>query len=199
MIWLKVSYSDSPAVPVVLRDTTLLFLFTKSKIPKTSNTKSIKMEGSIIWASLATAAALLLLIVVIKLKKDIWKAEEDEDEEYNREMQKRMMVYRPHFIEELKASESLIDLFTCHIRIWGAGIRPHKIGPDKYGMYRTEDILTMKPEEVFLGGIYGLWTFPLTEWEKCKETNPGDYKIVLAQYQTQLLSNLEAYSPEFRL
>lgn len=68
-------------------------------------------------------------------------------------------------------------------------------------MFRTKDIANMIAEEVFLGNIYGLWTFPIPEWEKRKEEKYGAngfginpdiplYNFPLNQYKQLLLQNL---------
>lgn len=54
--------------------------------------------------------------------------------------------------------------------------------PDKYGVFRTKDIATMSPDDVFLGGICGLFTHNITTWELYKKTDIEAYNIVLNQY-----------------
>ena len=54
--------------------------------------------------------------------------------------------------------------------------------PDKYGVFRTKDIATMSPNDVFLGGICGLFTYNITTWELYKKTDKEAYNIVLNQY-----------------
>ena len=54
--------------------------------------------------------------------------------------------------------------------------------PDKYGVFRTKDIATMSPDDVFLGGICGLFTFNITTWELYKKTDKEAYNLVLNQY-----------------
>lgn len=54
--------------------------------------------------------------------------------------------------------------------------------PDKYGVFRTKDIATMSPDDVFLGGICGLFTFNITTWELYKRTDKEAYNTVLNQY-----------------
>ena len=46
----------------------------------------------------------------------------------------------------------------------------------------------MTPDEVCLGNVHGLWTFPLKEWQKEKDSE--DYNIVVSQYKDHLLSNV---------
>ena len=54
--------------------------------------------------------------------------------------------------------------------------------PDKYGVFRTKDIATMSTDDVFLGGICGLFTHNITAWELYKKTDKEAYNIVLNQY-----------------
>ena len=68
------------------------------------------------------------------------------------------------YLSEISKAESLMDLFNIHKQMWTEGLRHANIGPDEFGMFRTNDISSMKPSEVFLGNVYGLWTAPLNEW-----------------------------------
>ena len=107
------------------------------------------------------------------------------------------------FLRAVAKCDSLIQMVAIHKDIWGSGFRNKNIGPDEYGMFRTKDIPTMKPEEVFLGNIFGLWTFAIPEWENNRNAlygangfgiNPGTrtYDLVLNQYRNLLQSNLMA-------
>lgn len=98
---------------------------------------------------------------------------------------------------------SLFDVLDVHKEIWAEGFQNENIGPDKYGMFRTESIGEMIPQEVFLGNIYGLFTKPIPFWEEFKnEGKMGGgyeiykylttYQIVLMQYKHHLTSNIEA-------
>ena len=79
-----------------------------------------------------------------------------------------------------------MGLFDLHKQMWAEGIRHANIGPNEFGIFRTDDIPTMKPSEVFLGNVYGLWTAPLNEWFGTK-----DEHIIREQYRNHLSSNLE--------
>lgn len=149
-------------------------------------------EATIIWASLATTAALIFLLLAIRYRTE-QKRDEIAEEELENERRSKILRYIPGFIDELKDAECLAEIFITHLRIWGAGIRNHNLGPDQYGMFRTKDILTMGPDEVFLGGVFGLNTHTLTWWEERRSSDPEAYKTVLAQYQTHLISNLQAF------
>ena len=91
-----------------------------------------------------------------------------------------------NYIERLQVSGTLYDLLKLHRNMWSDGLQHPNIGPDEYGMFRTEDIRTMTASEVFLGNLAGLWTLPLNEWVGTTEE-----KIVTEQYRHHLIANVE--------
>lgn len=90
------------------------------------------------------------------------------------------------YLSEISKAESLMNLFNIHKQMWAEGLRHANIGPDEFGMFRTNDISSMKPSEVFLGNVYGLWTAPLNEWIGTK-----DEHIIRNQYRNHLSSNVD--------
>lgn len=52
--------------------------------------------------------------------------------------------------------------------------------PNKYGVFRTESLSDLSPDNIFLGDINGLWTDTLTEWNKSNE--PENLRIIQNQY-----------------
>ena len=93
-----------------------------------------------------------------------------------------------YLISRVQTAESLNEVYILHIQIWANGIYHPNFGPNKYGMFRTKNILLMRKEEVFLGNIWGLNTKSLPFWEKQDEQTQT---IVLNQYKNQLISNLK--------
>lgn len=89
------------------------------------------------------------------------------------------------FISQLEKSGNLMELFSLHKQIWDNGLRHRNIGPCEWGMFRTQDISTMTPSEVYLGDIAGLFTLPLPEW-----IGTPDEHIVTQQYKEHLISNV---------
>ena len=127
--------------------------------------------------------------------KKLQRQEEEKEATKNR---LRMLHY---FLSAVEIAEGLMELMELHKSIWRSGFQMKNIGPDEYGMFRTKDIANMIAEEVFLGNIYGLWTFPIPEWEKRKEEKYGAngfginpeiplYNFPLNQYKQLLLQNL---------
>ena len=116
---------------------------------------------------------------------------------------KKLIKAAERFGKRLSDSESLTELFHLHKEMWREGFRNKNLGPDEYGMFRTKDIETMTPSEVFLGDIYGLWTYSITDWENSKDGlfGPNCYgieptmpviQLLVNQYKKLLLSNLAA-------
>lgn len=121
-----------------------------------------------------------------KTNKEIKAVKEKERNE-----QAKIFHYLYHQVE---LAETLNDLFILHIKLWGAGIRNKNLGPDKVGMFRTDNILMMNPNEVYLGNIHGLFTLPMTKWNECKDEEAKN--IVTKQYRDHLLLNLNLIGRE---
>lgn len=113
---------------------------------------------------------------------------------------KKMINFYQELLDELKNSSSLYELLDIHKKAWEIGFRNKNLGPCDYGMFRTKDILHMDSSEVFLGGIFGLFTRSLYYWENhpldCIGSNGFGldekitiYSLILAQYKNHLLSN----------
>lgn len=105
--------------------------------------------------------------------------------------------------QKVKNALILSDLLTVHKEAWKLGFRNVNLGPCKWGMFRTEDILTMTPSEVYIGGIYGLVTQNIPFWEKHKDEdmscngfgideNTKIYDLLMDRYRGILSSNFKA-------
>ena len=98
---------------------------------------------------------------------------------------------------------TLSECMILHKRIWRKGCRNANLGPDRYGMFRTDDINSMTIDEVYIGGIYGLNTLTIAQWEEHKEV-PYDseqtcYDIILYAYKRLLKSNIIALADNAKL
>ena len=103
-------------------------------------------------------------------------------------------------INAVEKCDSLEELLSIHKEAWIVGFQNKNLGPCKYGMFRTENIPTMQPNEVFLGDIWGLFTRAIPFWEEHKSQqygcngfgiDPGTslYSLVLDQYKEILRCN----------
>lgn len=95
----------------------------------------------------------------------------------------------PDFLARLQSANTLLELYAIHIQIWANNIRNKNIGPDSYGMFRTHDILTMSPHEVYLGNIWGLFTYNIPTWQSFEDSEL--VKLVTKQYKDHLINNLK--------
>jgi hypothetical protein len=122
----------------------------------------------------------------------------------------RLIVLETEFIDKIGSVEyntedgnpakitgikSLVELLAVHKEAWKQGFRNENLGHCKW--FRADDITTMQPYEVFLGGINELNTKSLPLWEGEKfDVKPNNgitpYQIVLGQYKDILTSNIKA-------
>ena len=118
------------------------------------------------------------------------------------ELQLTLSKNGARIINAIKKCDSLEELLSIHKEAWLIGFQNENLGPDRYGMFRTENIPTMEPSEVFLGGIWGLFTHSIPFWEErksqpygCNDFNMDPeislYGIVLDQYKRLLIYNIE--------
>ena len=117
------------------------------------------------------------------------------------DLQTSLYARKDEVLQRLNQCETLMELFNLHICLWRDGYRNVNLGPDKYGMFRTENIENMTPEEVYLGGIWGLFTKNIPFWEEHRNDKYGCngfgideeqslYEMILNQYKRHLRSNI---------
>lgn len=107
------------------------------------------------------------------------------------------------WLTKIGNANTLAECMILHKRIWRKGFRNANLGPDMYGMFRTKDINLMTINEVYIGGIYGLNTRTIAQWEDSKE-EPYDstqtcYDIILCAYKRLLKSNIIALADNAKL
>lgn len=119
----------------------------------------------------------------------------------------RIVGFYKEALEKIKEANSLVKLVDVHKWIWSKGFQNYNLGPCEWGMFRTESIPEMKPEEIYLGGIYGLFTKPIPFWEnRSRDELYGVsgyetfgvypetpiYEIIVNQYKDMLDTNVKA-------
>ena len=138
---------------------------------------------SIILNIILTIVIVLFIISKIVTTYKLKQRKELKEQKHKKELLDKL----DYFIHQVEIAESLRELFILHIKIWANGIQHKNLGPNQYGMFRTNDILMMVPEEVYLGNIWGLNTKPLPFWETQTSENQ---ELVIKQYKTILISNM---------
>lgn len=133
------------------------------------------------------ALVIVLIIVVIKQirtqKKEKRLAKKKRADEHYRKQE--LIQY---FIHQIELAKELDDIYILHIKLWAKGIHHPNFGPNEFGMFRTNDIIMMTKEQVFLGNIWGLNTLTLPQWQY----HPEEKELVLKQYKNVLISNLKS-------
>ena len=106
-------------------------------------------------------------------------------------------------LDALENCKSLTTLVNIHKDAWGTGFQNENLGPCPYGYIRTTDISTMTPDQVYLGGKWGLATRNIPFWELHKGEKYGSngfgldpnldlYEMILNQYKRFLISNINS-------
>lgn len=117
--------------------------------------------------------------------------------------QTALYARREEILDWIKSASTFEQLLDLHKKVWNEGYQNANIAPCSYGMFRTKDIDLMKPEEVYLGGVWGLTTRNIPFWEARKEDKYGAngfgispevtlYDLIVGQYRNHLLSNIRA-------
>lgn len=91
----------------------------------------------------------------------------------------------PELIPIHKAVFGILETVDCPLQ------RVH-LGPDEYGMFRSDSIPELNQDNCYLGNICGLYTRPLRKWEESKSRDPEAYRTVLKQYRGMISSNAKA-------
>ena len=130
---------------------------------------------------------------------------EEQEEKYRK--LKKMLAEYPSIYDVIINAKNLIALFNIHKVAWNVGFRNKNLAPCEWGMFRTQNIETMKPEEVYIGSIWGLNTHNIPEWEKYSDEIMGPngfsipkdtkiYDLIVEHYKTVLRSNINSIRSE---
>ncbi len=99
-----------------------------------------------------------------------------------------------------ESAASLLELIPIHKAVYcilETVDRAH-LGPDEYGMFRSDSIQGLNQDNCYLGNIYGLSTRPLRKWEESRSMDPEAYRTVLKQYGGIISSNAKAAAQVIR-
>ena len=103
--------------------------------------------------------------------------------------------------KNLYEAKTLEQLMEIHKFAWNVGFQSQELGPDMYGMFRTEDIHTMSPSEVFIGGKFGLNTHNIPYWTAHKSEEYSEkysvYDVVMMIYRDFLWWNFRHFLTRF--
>ena len=119
------------------------------------------------------------------------------------ELQQGLVNSYECWLTKIGNANTLSECMILHKRIWRKGFRNANLGPDRYGMFRTDDINSMIIYFVFFLVIYYLNTLTIEQWEEYKEV-PYDseqtcYDIILCAYKRLLKSNIIALADNAKL
>lgn len=114
---------------------------------------------------------------------------------------KKQLEYGVQIIAAIHKCDSLTKLVELHKLAWANEFKNKNLAPQRYGMIRSNSIEELTPNQVFLGGIWGLNTYPIPFWEEykghkygCNELDPNTdlYTLILNQYKGLIVSNVQS-------
>lgn len=125
------------------------------------------------------------------------------------ELKKQALIYKKQLehgvqiIAAIHKCDSLTKLIELHKLAWANEFKNENLAPQRYGMIRSNSIEDLTPKDVFLGGIWGLNTRPISFWEEYKghkygcngfglDPNTDLYTLILNQYKGLIVSNVQA-------
>ena len=62
-----------------------------------------------------------------------------------------------------------------------------------YGIFRAKSLDGCRMSDIYLGNIYGLWTYPLNTWINTSSISKVDLDIVTTQFKNILIDTLNTY------
>lgn len=125
------------------------------------------------------------------------------------ELKKQALIYKKQLesgvqiIAAIHKCDSLTELVELHKLAWANEFKNENLAPQRYGMIRSNSIEELTFNQVFLGGIWGLNTYPIPFWEERKghkygcngfglDPNTDLYTLILNQYKGLIVSNVQA-------
>ena len=137
----------------------------------------------------------------------IFFKEEILEQERMYEKYKLLLLKYPELFDQVVNAKNLMELFKLHKQAWLEGFQNKILSSCKWGNFRSDSITTMTPEDVYLGNVYGLWTYNIPKWEMLQEEIygfngfgiPRDtkvYDLILDQYKTILKCGINTVKAE---
>lgn len=137
-------------------------------------------------------ATIVAVLTVIAVTENLQKVKELRHS-YDKISQKLALL--KDFEGDLTALYNKIDfsaLILLHKDMFYRHCLPAKCSADEYGMYRVKSIADLDKTNIYLGGINGLFTHTISEWQSICEEGSVELHEVYNQYWWQLLSNVRA-------
>lgn len=137
-------------------------------------------------------ATIVATVTVIAVTENLQKSRELRHS-YDKISQK--LDFLKDYQGRLEAIHGMVDfdaLISIHKGMFFHHCLPAKCDADPYGMYRVKSIADISKNNIYLGGINGLFTHTISEWQSICKEDSVELHEVYNQYWWQLLSNVRA-------
>lgn len=137
-------------------------------------------------------ATIVVIVTVVAVTKNLQKSRELRHS-YDKISQK--LDFLKDYQGRLEAIRGMVNfdaLINIHKGMFFHHCLPAKCDADPYGMYRVKSIADISKNNIYLGGINGLFTHTISEWQSICKEDSVELHEVYNQYWWQLLSNVRA-------
>ena len=137
-----------------------------------------------------TLATIVVIVTVVAVTKNLQKSRELRHS-YDKISQK--LAFLKDYQGELEALYGKVNfdaLILIHKDMFLHHCLPANCRADEFGMYRVDSIANLDKTTIYLGGINGLLTHTISEWQSIYKEGSVELHEVYNQYWWQLLSNV---------
>ena len=137
-----------------------------------------------------TLATIVVIVTVVAVTKNLQKSRELRHS-YDKISQKLASLkdYQGE-LEAIRYKINFYALISIHKGMFFHHCLPAKCDADPYGMYRVKSIADISKDNIYLGGIFGLSTHTISEWQSICKEGSVELHEVYSQYWSQLFSNV---------
>ena len=139
-----------------------------------------------------TLVTIVAIVTVVAVTKNLQKSRKLRHS-YDKISQK--LAFLKDYQGELEAIRGEVNfdaLILIHKDMFLHHCLPANCRVDEFGMYRVDSIVNLDKTTIYLGGINGLLTHTISEWQSICKEGSVELHEVYNQYWWQLLSNIRA-------
>ena len=139
-----------------------------------------------------TLVTIVAIVTVVAVTKNLQKSRKLRHS-YDKISQK--LAFLKDYQGELEAIRGEVNfdaLILIHKDMFLHHCLPANCRVDEFGMYRVDSIVNLDKTTIYLGGINGLLTHTISEWQSICKEGSVELHEVYNQYWWQLLSNVRA-------
>ena len=137
-----------------------------------------------------TLATIVVIVTVVAVTKNLQKSRELRHSYDKISQELDFLKDCQGELEVIRGKVNFDALIRIHKGMFFHHCLPAKCDADLYGMYRVKSIADISKDNVYLDGIFGLFTYTISVWRSIYKEDSVELHEVYNQYWWQLLSNV---------